>query len=101
MLYSDKPSVAFPDIPTTRDQGYSADFQLLWWWFVPADTPDDEYAALADLIAKVMADPAAQKDITDHGITVATYAGPAEATQQVSDQLESIGKTLREIGVIK
>jgi tripartite-type tricarboxylate transporter receptor subunit TctC len=94
---SDEPAIAFPDVPTTRMQGYSTEFSLSWWWFVRADTPDDVVAKLEAAFAKVMNDPAVQEEIVARGITEPAYDDAATARQQITDQLAGIQEILEEL----
>jgi len=94
---SDDPSPSFPEIPTTKVQGYSAEFALSWWWFVRDDTPEEATTALADAIAKVMADPAVRAEIVERGITEPTYADAATARGQIEESLAGIAEVVAQV----
>jgi tripartite-type tricarboxylate transporter receptor subunit TctC len=94
---TDDKSPSFPEVPTTKAQGYSAEFVLSWWWFARADTPPDVLAALSDAIAAVMADPAAQKEIVERGIPDPSYADASASVEQIASQREAIAKVVAEV----
>lgn len=98
---TDAKSVSFPDVPTTKAQGYSAEFVLGFWWFVRADTPQPIIDALSKSIADVMADPAAQKEIVERGIPDPSYADAATARQQIDEQMVGIHKIVEEVAKLQ
>lgn len=98
---TDAKSVSFPEVPTTKAQGYSAEFVLGFWWFVRADTPQPIVDKLAKAIADVMADPAAQKEIVTRGIPNPSYADAATARQQIDAQMVGIHKVVEEVAKLQ
>lgn len=98
---SDAKSVSFPEVATTKAQGYSAEFVLSWWWFVRADTPPQIVDALSKAIADVMADPEAQKEIIQRGIPDPSYADAATSRQQIEKQKGDIHKVVEEVAKLQ
>ncbi len=98
---SPEPSIAFPDIPTSKEQGYESEFVLSWWWFAPAGTPEEVVEQLEQAIANVMADPAVQEEIVSRGITEPTWADAETARTQIRTQLDAVTKTVTEVGAMQ
>lgn len=62
---------ALPEVPTIAEQDVPG-YEFASWlaMFVPADTPDEVVAILAEATGEVLADPAVQDQFTSNGLTV-------------------------------
>jgi len=71
LMPSDERNEVFPDVPTAKESGYDVTLDLFRSLSVPANTPDDVKAMLADAMIKAANSPAFQELAKNSGFTVA------------------------------
>jgi tripartite-type tricarboxylate transporter receptor subunit TctC len=71
LMPTDARSTVFPDVPTAKEIGLNASFDLFRGLSVPPNTPDDVKSMLADAMTKAANSPEFQKLAKTKGFTVA------------------------------
>ena len=91
-----KRSAALPEIPTMAEAGVPG-YEVYEWnaLFVPAATPPEVVAKLAEAIAKATQSPEFRERVTSLGGELTGY-GPAQAERFVRDQTQLWGKVVKE-----
>jgi len=90
---------ALPQAATFKEQGFEGLDENSWYGlFAPAGTPPGVVEAIQQDIAKVLATPAFQAKLADHG---ALPAGPTPAafTERFQRDLRESGETIRRLGM--
>jgi tripartite-type tricarboxylate transporter receptor subunit TctC len=99
-LIGDRRSPYFPNVPTSKEQGYPVD--LLSWQatFVQKNVPDLIVQKIVELVKEVVEDPAVVKSVETSKIAI-RYMTPAEMTADIQRQQQVYGEALRSIGLVK
>ena len=96
---SAKRSVYFPDVPTTKEAGYSnVELQNYYALFLPIRTPRDVVAKLHDAVVKTVNTPAVRDKLVETGADPLTMT-PEEFTRFVRADIEMWGKVVKAAGV--
>ena len=96
---SAKRSVYFPDVPTTKEAGYSnVELQNYYALFLPIRTPRDVVAKLHDAVVKTVNTPAVRDKLIETGADPLTMT-PEEFTRFVRADIEMWGKVVKAAGV--
>ncbi len=96
---SPKRSVYFPDVPTTKEAGYSnVELQNYYALFLPIRTPRDVVAKLHDAVVKTVNTPAVRDKLVETGADPLTMT-PEEFTRFVRADIEMWGKVVKAAGV--
>jgi tripartite-type tricarboxylate transporter receptor subunit TctC len=96
---SAKRSVYFPDVPTTKEAGYSnVELQNYYALFLPIRTPRDVVAKLHDAVVKAVNTPAVRDKLVETGADPLTMT-PEEFTRFVRADIEMWGKVVKAAGV--
>ncbi|MBB5692564.1 Bug family tripartite tricarboxylate transporter substrate binding protein [Muricoccus pecuniae] len=90
-------SVALPDVPTVREQGFP-NMELRGWngFFAPARTPEPVIARLQQEIAAAAAHPEVRRRMLEVGAEPAG-SSPAELRQAVSEQVAQVRPLIAEL----
>ena len=91
---TEKRDPRFPKIPTLKEMGYDAVFQVTFWVGAPAGTPDSVINLLAGAFQKAAAEKGYQ-EASDAAFNTASWKGPAEslkAIEQVDDTFQRLIK---------
>ncbi|MFC7734683.1 Bug family tripartite tricarboxylate transporter substrate binding protein [Roseomonas sp. GCM10028921] len=90
-------SVALPDVPTVREQGFP-NMELRGWngFFAPARTPEPVIARLQQEIASAAAHPEVRRRMLEVGAEPAG-SSPAELRQAVSEQVAQVRPLIAEL----
>jgi tripartite-type tricarboxylate transporter receptor subunit TctC len=97
---TDERDPAFPDVPTAKELGYDVTLDLFRSLAVPAGTPDDVKAALADAMTKAANSPAFQELAKNRGFTVAPMDYVA-FTDYLADENEKVISIFDSAGLLK
>jgi tripartite-type tricarboxylate transporter receptor subunit TctC len=89
LMPSDERNEIFPDVPTAKELGYDASLDLFRSLSVPAGTPDDVKAKLADAMIQAANSPAFQELAKNSGFTVAPM-GHAEFTEFLASENDKV-----------
>jgi tripartite-type tricarboxylate transporter receptor subunit TctC len=96
---SPKRSPYFPDVPTTKESGYSnVELQNYYALFLPIRTPRDVVAKLHDAVVKTVNTPAVRDKLVETGADPLTMT-PEEFTRFVRADIEMWGKVVKAAGV--
>ena len=96
---SPKRSVYFPDVPTTKEAGYSnVELQNYYALFLPIRTPRDVVAKLHDAVVKTVNTPAVRDRLVETGADPLTMT-PEDFTRFVRADIEMWGKVVKAAGV--
>ncbi len=98
-MASPKRSVYFPDVPTTKEAGYSGvEEQNYYALFLPIRTPSDVVAKLHDAVVKSVNTPAVRDKLIESGADPLTMT-PEEFTRFIRADIEMWRKVVKEAGV--
>ena len=98
-MASPKRSVYFPDVPTTKEAGYSGvEEQNYYALFLPIRTPGDIVAKLHDAVVKSVNTPAVRDKLVESGADPLTMT-PEEFTRFLRADIEMWRKVVKEAGV--
>lgn len=100
LMPSDERNEVFPDVPTAKESGYDVTLDLFRSLSVPAGTPDDVKAQLADAMTKAANSPAFQELAKNSGFTVAPM-GPAEFDTYLADENAKVEGIFKSAGMYK
>lgn len=100
VMPTDERDPAFPDVPTAKEAGYDATLDLFRSLAVPAGTPDDVKATLADAMTQAANSPAFQELAKNRGFTVAPM-GHVAFTGYLADENEKVQAIFSSAGLIK
>jgi tripartite-type tricarboxylate transporter receptor subunit TctC len=93
---SEKRVAALPDLPTIGESGYPGFEAWAWQGFVaPAGTPRDVVMKLNGAFAKVMADPAVQRLLSESGFEPQTST-PEQFTAHMTSEIAKWAKVIRD-----
>ena len=93
---SEKRVAALPDLPTIGESGYPGFEAWAWQGFVaPAGTPRDVVMKLNGAFARVMADPAVQRLLSESGFEPQTSA-PEQFTAHMTSEIAKWAKVIRD-----
>jgi len=96
---SPKRSVYFPNVPTTKEAGYSnVELQNYYALFVPIRTPREIVARLHDAVVKTVNTPAVREKLIETGADPLTMT-PEAFTRFVRADIEMWGKVVKAAGV--
>jgi tripartite-type tricarboxylate transporter receptor subunit TctC len=96
---SPKRSQYFPDVPTTKEAGYSdVELQNYYALFLPAKTPRDVVAKLHDAVVKSVNTPAVREKLVEAGSDPLTMT-PDEFTRFLRADIEKWAKVVKAAGV--
>jgi len=98
VMPTDERDPAFPDVPTAKELGYDVSLDLFRSLAVPAGTPDDVKAALADAMTQAANSPAFQELAKNSGFTIAPM-GRAEFTKFLADENDKVVNILKSAGL--
>ncbi|MDO9092842.1 MAG: Bug family tripartite tricarboxylate transporter substrate binding protein [Rubrivivax sp.] len=93
----DQRDLAFPDVPTFREQGYDLVAKPWYGLFAPAGTPPAVIDRLSQAAQAAMNDPALRKRLLDMGLEP-TGQGPAQLAQVLKDDFERWGPVIKASG---
>jgi tripartite-type tricarboxylate transporter receptor subunit TctC len=93
-------SDVFPDVPTAKEIGIDAEFDLFRGLSVPPNTPDDVKAVLADAMAKAANSEAFTKLASEKGFTIAPM-GFAEFEAMLKDENAKVREVFASAGLLK
>lgn len=98
-MASPKRSVYFPDVPTTKEAGYSdVELQNYYALFLPARTPSDVVAKLHDVVVKSVNTPAVREKLIGTGADPLTMT-PDEFTRFLRADIAMWGRVVKSAGV--
>jgi tripartite-type tricarboxylate transporter receptor subunit TctC len=98
-MASPKRSVYFPDVPTTKEAGYSGvEEQNYYALFLPIRTPRDIVAKLHDAVVKTVNTPAVRDKLIESGADPLTLT-PEEFTKFVRADIEMWRRVVKDAGV--
>ena len=98
-MASPKRSVYFPDVPTTKEAGYSnVELQNYYALFLPARTPPDIVGKLHDAAVKTVNTPGVREKLVGSGADPLTMT-PEEFTRFLRADIEMWGKVVKAAGV--
>ncbi len=98
-MASPKRSVYFPDVPTTKEAGFSGvEEQNYYALFLPIRTPRDIVAKLHDAVVKTVNTPAVRDKLVESGADPLTMT-PEEFTRFVRADIEMWRKVVKDSGV--
>jgi tripartite-type tricarboxylate transporter receptor subunit TctC len=98
-MASPKRSVYFPDVPTTKEAGYSdVELQNYYALFLPIKTPRDVVAKLHDAVVKTVNTPAVRDKLVETGADPVTMT-PEEFTRFVRADIAMWDKVVKAAGV--
>ena len=96
---SDVRNPMLPDVPTLREQGYADTVAGNWYGLLaPAKTPPAIIAKLNQAVRAALADPGVRDKLIKSG-AIPKPTSPEEFGQFLKDELERIGKVIREHGI--
>lgn len=96
---SPKRSQYFPDVPTTKEAGYSdVELQNYYALFLPAKTPREVVAKLHDAVVKSVNTPAVREKLVEAGSDPLTMT-PDEFTKFLRADIEKWAKVVKAAGV--
>jgi len=98
-MASPKRSPYFPEVPTTKEAGYSdVELQNYYALFVPIRTPRDVVAKLHDAVVRTVNTPAVREKLIESGADPLTMT-PEEFTRFVRADIEMWGRVVKAAGV--
>jgi tripartite-type tricarboxylate transporter receptor subunit TctC len=98
-MASPQRSVYFPDVPTTKEAGYSnVELQNYYALFLPAKTPLDIIGKLHDAAVKTVNTPGVREKLVGSGADPLTMT-PEEFTRFLRADIEMWGKVVKAAGV--
>jgi tripartite-type tricarboxylate transporter receptor subunit TctC len=98
-MASPKRSPYFPDVPTTKEAGYSdVELQNYYALFIPIKTPRDVVAKLHDAVVRTVNTPAVRDKLVESGADPLTMT-PEEFTRFVRADIEMWGRVVKAAGV--
>jgi tripartite-type tricarboxylate transporter receptor subunit TctC len=98
-MASPKRSVYFPDVPTTREAGFSnVEMQNYYALLLPAKTPRDIVSKLHDAVVKTVNTPAVHEKLVAAGSDPLTMT-PDEFARFLRADIEKWRKVVQETGV--
>jgi tripartite-type tricarboxylate transporter receptor subunit TctC len=98
-MASPQRSVYFPDVPTTKEAGYSnVELQNYYALFLPARTPPDIVGKLHDAAVKTVNTPGVREKLVGSGADPLTMT-PEEFTRFLRADIEMWGKVVKAAGV--
>ena len=98
-MASPQRSVYFPDVPTTKEAGYSnVELQNYYALFLPARTPPDIVGKLHDAAVKTVNTPGVREKLVGSGADPLTMT-PEEFTRFLRTDIEMWGKVVKAAGV--
>jgi len=98
-MASPQRSVYFPDVPTTKEAGYSnVELQNYYALFLPASTPQEIVGKLHDAAVKTVNTPAVREKLVGSGADPLTMT-PEEFTRFLRADIEMWGKVVKAAGV--
>jgi tripartite-type tricarboxylate transporter receptor subunit TctC len=98
-MASPQRSVYFPDVPTTKEAGYSnVELQNYYALFLPARTPQEIVGKLHDAAVKTVNTPAVREKLVGSGADPLTMT-PEEFTRFLRADIEMWGKVVKAAGV--
>ena len=98
-MASPQRSVYFPDVPTTKEAGYSnVELQNYYALFLPARTPQEIVGKLHDAAVKTVNTPAVREKLVGTGADPLTMT-PEEFTRFLRADIEMWGKVVKAAGV--
>jgi tripartite-type tricarboxylate transporter receptor subunit TctC len=98
-MASPKRSPYFPDVPTTKEAGYSdVELQNYYALFLPSRTPPDVVAKLHDAVVKTVNTPAVREKLIGTGADPLTMT-PDEFTRFLRVDIEMWGRVVKAAGV--
>jgi tripartite-type tricarboxylate transporter receptor subunit TctC len=100
LMPSDERNEVFPDVPTAKESGYDVTLDLFRSLSVPAGTPDDVKAQLADAMTKAANSPAFQELAKNSGFTVAPM-GPADFDTYLTGENAKVEEIFKSAGMYK
>ena len=89
-----------PDCPTFKEQGYDLVGGAYRGVAVPKSTPADVQAKLADILAKINADPGFIKRMEEGGFAMLDI-GPAKMTSFMNDVKARYGALAKQMGIVR
>jgi tripartite-type tricarboxylate transporter receptor subunit TctC len=96
---SPKRSQYFPDVPTTKEAGYTdVELQNYYALFLPVKTPRDVVAKLHDAVVKAVNTPAVREKLVEAGSDPLTMT-PDEFTKFLRADIEKWGRVVKAAGV--
>jgi tripartite-type tricarboxylate transporter receptor subunit TctC len=96
---SPRRSQYFPDVPTTKESGYSdVELQNYYALFLPAKTPRDVVTKLHDAVVKAVNTPAVREKLVEAGSDPLTMT-PDEFTKFLRADIEKWAKVVKAAGV--
>lgn len=98
VMPTDERNPIFPDVPTAKELGYDATLDLFRSLAVPAGTPEEIKATLADAMTKAANSPAFQELAENSGFTVAPM-GPDEFTEYLADENDKVVEIFKSAGL--
>ncbi|MCM0020890.1 MAG: tripartite tricarboxylate transporter substrate binding protein [Tagaea sp.] len=81
-----------PEVPTARELGLDVVSCVDNWWWMPRGTNPGRVAAIADVLQKVMADPAVRSEFSNRGQRP-TFLRGAELTEKIDRTFSLIKET--------
>jgi tripartite-type tricarboxylate transporter receptor subunit TctC len=100
LMPSDERNDVFPDVPTAKESGYDVTLDLFRSLSVPAGTPDDVKATLADAMIKAANSPAFQELAKNSGFTIAPM-DHVEFTGYLADENAKVEAIFKSAGLYK
>jgi tripartite-type tricarboxylate transporter receptor subunit TctC len=98
-MASPKRSPYFPDVPTTKEAGYTdVELQNYYALFLPSRTPPDVVAKLHDSVVKTVNTPAVREKLVGAGADPLTMT-PDEFTRFLRADIEMWGRVVKAAGV--
>jgi tripartite-type tricarboxylate transporter receptor subunit TctC len=98
-MASPKRSPYFPDVPTTKEAGYTdVELQNYYALFLPSRTPPDVVAKLHDSVVKTVNTPAVREKLVGTGADPLTMT-PDEFTRFLRADIEMWGRVVKAAGV--
>jgi tripartite-type tricarboxylate transporter receptor subunit TctC len=98
-MASPKRSPYFPEVPTTKEAGYSGvEEQNYYALFIPIKTPRDVVAKLHDAVVKTVNTPAVRDKLVESGAAPLTMT-PEEFTKFIRADIEMWRKVVKDAGV--
>jgi tripartite-type tricarboxylate transporter receptor subunit TctC len=98
-MASPKRSPYFPEVPTTKEAGYSGvEEQNYYALFIPIKTPRDIVAKLHDAVVKTVNTPAVRDKLVESGADPLTMT-PEEFTKFIRADIEMWRKVVKDAGV--
>jgi tripartite-type tricarboxylate transporter receptor subunit TctC len=90
----------YKDIPLAKDKWSDVSFDVYTGLIAPKDLPEDILTILHDAFKKTMEDPAVVEKFKELDLEM-SYAGPEDFQKDITDNFNSSGKVLKNIGLVK